>query len=457
MLRHLVPALVVAGLAACPDHPGPTGSTPAEFAPTPTPIGAAIGAPVEATIDAAGGSLTSADGVLRLVVPPSAVSAPTDFAIQVITNECYAHIGDGYRLTSTADAFAVPVELHFAYTDEDLESTEAAALGVAYQDADGFWRWQDAATLDEGQHEIVLPTQHFTDFSRTAGWKLVATRDSLPFGESTDVRLLRCVFLHDSGDEDQVSLLYDCDNGANQPPDSAFAVNNPVKPSTWAVNGAPGGTTGDGRVSLGSKDQTIYNAPDAEPTANPVAVSVETTTGLLVTHIYVGEPIWTGTSEVLVVYDSIGDFTRTVDTQATVTWRWDPLYNAYTPTGTVTYDVVGTYAQGYPPEICHVTAHYTGPATEGQLALLDLGDGTLTYFGGGYATNANVTESDSCEGDTTLPTILTWWPGFRPPASDPLAMGTVQVDDDGHPFIEQNVSFSSSGATQTNSYLFEQQ
>src|SRR5215471_3099429 len=52
-----------------------------------TKIGTPIGSPVIKTIDASGGSITSPDGVLKLTIPPGALSVATNISIQPVTNE----------------------------------------------------------------------------------------------------------------------------------------------------------------------------------------------------------------------------------------------------------------------------------------------------------------------------------------------------------------------------------
>ena len=66
-----------------------SGTNPIESdKPLVTLVGTPTGPAVTASIDASGGKLSSADGMLQLIVPAGAVSVATTFSIQPITNHC---------------------------------------------------------------------------------------------------------------------------------------------------------------------------------------------------------------------------------------------------------------------------------------------------------------------------------------------------------------------------------
>jgi len=104
-----------------------TGAVSTPPVPEATAVGVPTGDPVSVTIGPEGGTLVSADAILTLVIPADAVSTPTEFGIEPITNNCPASIGGAYRLTPDGATFATPVELHFTYTDEDTIGTVSAA------------------------------------------------------------------------------------------------------------------------------------------------------------------------------------------------------------------------------------------------------------------------------------------------------------------------------------------
>ena len=83
-----------------------------------TEIGAPMGAPVTATIGAAGGTLVSPDGVLSLEIPAGALAADTAVGIQPIAHLAPGGVGAGYELTPEGTTFAKPVTLRFKYTEQ---------------------------------------------------------------------------------------------------------------------------------------------------------------------------------------------------------------------------------------------------------------------------------------------------------------------------------------------------
>src|SRR5882724_5183128 len=79
---------------ACKKGSSPsTGSGSDNPTPAITTIGTPVGNPVTGNIDASGGSLTSADGKLGLVIPPGALSASTAISIQAVTNTAPGGVG----------------------------------------------------------------------------------------------------------------------------------------------------------------------------------------------------------------------------------------------------------------------------------------------------------------------------------------------------------------------------
>ncbi|HSN89607.1 MAG TPA: hypothetical protein VLS93_00125, partial [Anaeromyxobacteraceae bacterium] len=67
-------------------------------------------------IQPGGGYVTSADGRLTVSVPAGAISAPTDFTIQVITNTAPSGVGNAFRITTVPAGvvLAAPVAFVFA-------------------------------------------------------------------------------------------------------------------------------------------------------------------------------------------------------------------------------------------------------------------------------------------------------------------------------------------------------
>jgi hypothetical protein len=84
------------------------------------------------TIDAAGGSLTSADGRVTLDMPAGALSTATTVSIQPITNTTPNGLALNYRLEPEGTTFAVPVSLtfHLSANRSKLMSRKTSPLRV---------------------------------------------------------------------------------------------------------------------------------------------------------------------------------------------------------------------------------------------------------------------------------------------------------------------------------------
>jgi hypothetical protein len=410
-----------------------TETPPQTIEAQPTPVGMPTGEPVTATIGPEGGTLVSEDGVLTLVVPAGAVTEPTEFGIQPITNESFGGIGGAYRLTPDGATFAQPVELRFTYTDAEIEGIASSALGVAFQTAEGFWEWQGARTVDPTRHEITLPTDHFTDYSRVPGYRIRADRLQLELNGSTTVRVQGCL----AGDAYNLAsngFMVPCFNleGEIYGP---IATEN-IDVMSWSVNGTPGGGTESGLILDKDATKATYQAPGAVPAANPVAVSVNNKQGeILVVNIQIGTATWTGFGEVTIEYVGTAPNTSSLTTtRANVTWTYDPTMGYFIPEGTVTYTENGSYDSK--PTPCTVTAEYEGPV--GAMSSLQFVDDDT--YGGAGATIVTIPRTDSCSGTTMFPMVLNWWPSQMadlepdgtiqetcPPPGTPMAGGCVSM------------------------------
>ncbi len=274
---------------------------------TPLPAITGVGTPdgqaASASIGVSGGALTSPDGGLTLSVPPGAVAGAVNFTIQPITNQAPGGIGSAYRLTPDGQTFAVPASITFHYGDQDLAGSAAGALAIAYQDNQHFWRSPISAVLDEANKTLTVSTSHLTDWSKLLGWQLDPATASVSVGKTKLLTLIACVQI-DVGDE--LSTL-----SGKCFPDPEF-----VDLYHWAVNGAPGGTTGTGTVRATSDTSATFTAPGTRPTPSEVTVSAEIydaeRTVLLISKLTIVEDQWRGTTSSSLVDESISGTTELV-------------------------------------------------------------------------------------------------------------------------------------------------
>lgn len=289
-----------------------------------TSPGTANGAPATGTIGAAGGSLTSADGLLKIEVPAGALSADTEITIQSITNTAWGGVGNGYRLTPDGLTFASPVSLVFDARADLLAGSAPAFLDCAVQDDEGYWYVLKNKTFDSGEGTLTCQTSHFTDYSLIEGVQIRPAAATVGAGEQVALSIQYCHREPIEGDDELVALVYTC--GDEILPLGTF--------TDWSVNGVIGGTGTYGTVVEGaSAHLATYTAPPEVPNPNTVAVSVQATyqntSELLVSNITIEEE-WVGTTTV--------DYTAFL-VNTTVTWKLlgkDGTRSHYYPTGSVT-------------------------------------------------------------------------------------------------------------------------
>lgn len=362
--------LAMVGLLACvacggedPAGPGDDGDDPVPKATAP---GTPDGAPTTALIGAAGGTLASSDGRFSIEVPPGALAADTEIAVQPITNTAWGGIGKGYRLTPDGLTFTRPIDVSFDVAPEDLSGSSAEFLGVAFQTGDGLWHSLNNSSYSEAEGALTAQTTHFTDFSQFAGLQLRPGSASVGTSGTVDLNVRYC---HGETGDELVSLVFSCDE--DLVPLGTF--------SGWSVNGIPGGNSSVGRVAELGGGRARYTAPAGVPQANPVAVSVATRvngrSGLLVCNVTVGGT-WFGTATV-----DRGHGERTV---ATVVWESAGTFQnieTFRAIGTVTYTPDQDYG-----ESCTFVSLTPNTATidsfDGHL-VIDHSTTPATFYGGG--------------------------------------------------------------------------
>jgi hypothetical protein len=235
-----------------------------------TPVGTAIGSPEQKTIGANGGSFTTADNRIKLEFPVGALNTQTTISIQRVTNNCPGGSGHVFRITPHNTNFNKPVKLSFSYSDSDYVASMPAAMTIAYQDADGYWRASENMVKDTVNKKVWVTTNHFSD------WALFKAVELVPY--STMVEPGKQIELG-------VITLADFKN------DSLIPLPDPIKKYTgivkeWHLAGA-------GTLEKEPYDNAIYTAPNAVPAVNPVVVSaVLNTSGswqfTLVSNIFIG-------------------------------------------------------------------------------------------------------------------------------------------------------------------------
>ncbi|WP_028604761.1 hypothetical protein [Ottowia thiooxydans] len=334
--------------------PAPAPGTPL---PAVTPVGAAQGTPTSASLNSAGGTVSSADGRLSLVVPEGALAALTTLTIQPISNGAPGRVGTGYRLMPEGVTFTKPVQLRFTYADVDTVGSSASALGVGVQQKDGTWQWQDG-TLDTAAKTVTTTTTHFSDWSLVKGYQLRPGSASVKTGASLALRLAFC-FGPPAGNGSGADVGYSCDNDDDTPAPFNWVVN-------WAVNGSPGGGASVGTVA-GNSTGATYTAPAKVPASNPVAVSAEIQNTrakvLVVSNVTITDTTPTYTGSISGTMTIAGGITTTIQSHGLRMVPIEVLPNdliKYSAQGTAT---VTTTIPGSPPTVFSETVPIASGST----------------------------------------------------------------------------------------------
>jgi hypothetical protein len=346
--------LITVALTACGGGGGdsaPPANPPAPTTPSATAVGTIDNTKIGngATIEAAtGGSITSVDSKITLTIPAGALAADTLINIFRITNTAHGGIGGGFRLEPDGQSFSTPVTLTFSYTDGDLDGSDPAMLGAAFQTATGFWQWLGTPVINTSNHTVSVTTTHFTDFSLVKGYQLQPASKTVRVNNTQALEVMFC-YPQSVAEDDPQPLAYACDSSSSQ-----TDVVAPMLITEWSVNGIPGGNSTVGTVT-GNGPTATYTAPSTKPVQNTVAVSAKVDLGgrgkqLVVSNITITETE-TYIGEILIGVNEGNAFTQMqIDGTIDVTFTLDSIVGdskIYLPTGslTATFAPVGCVAQ----------------------------------------------------------------------------------------------------------------
>ena len=394
------------------------------YVPTYTPAakGDPQGTATTQMIDAAGGSITSADGRITLDIPAGALASATTVSIQPITNTTPNGIGIGYRLEPEGTTFAAPATLTF-----HLSATEALALAstfVTTQHADGLWYAQPNQQRDSSAQTVGVTTTHFSDWSLAETLRLDPPEQRVRINDVVTFKA-EILMVNEEGDE-----LANPDPNAD---DVALPMPTPLdnhyfadSKMIWAVNNIERGTAQYGYVDdffyPGS-----YTAPHEEPTPNPVTITLTIQLGTAkviapgLADIYAQE-IWTGNTDITQIdgtqIHAEVTFVQKPDSSASVN-----VLHFVVQSGVVTIKIPLTSGSGCAQSIVP-DAHTIAPAN----ASFEGGDGSMsvtydvvsgpedgTVQGGGTTAWPAVLTEVCSNGTLTLDTTeaAQWWP-FNP-------------------------------------------
>lgn len=221
-----------------------------------TPVGTPEADPaISKTIGAAGGSIVSNDGRIKIIIPAGALTSDQQISIQSISNHNPLGLKQAFRLMPHNVQFNKAVSVQFRYNDDDVAHTIPEALGVAYQDSKGIWQARGGMVLDKTNKTVTVITTHFSDWSLFESISLFIKQPVVPVNGTTELE----VFTTDD-------LLVPLDAGKEVP----IGKKQPVAAKyvqEWKLNGA-GVLSSNGALAN-------YKAPANIPANNPVTVTIK--------------------------------------------------------------------------------------------------------------------------------------------------------------------------------------
>ena len=225
-----------------------------------TEIGKPDGEKTEIKIGKDGGSITSSDGKMKLIIPAGAVSKKTTFSIQPATNLMPNGNGKTYQMEPSGIIFQMPLQIIFYYTDAETKGNSPELLSIAMQDDKGQWSAPNKITIDTVAKIITAEILHFSSYVLYAVASMYPESARLKVNGSLRLRITNIININDGVDAPFLATK-----------------NNYKSADEWSVNGILKGNSDVGLVSISERYTAIFKAPAKVPSQNPVAVSVQET------------------------------------------------------------------------------------------------------------------------------------------------------------------------------------
>lgn len=248
-------------LTACkPQQQDVVEPTPPIEQPTPTNPTTSVGQPqgssTSQVIGPEGGSISTTDGIVQLVIPAGALTKATTLTIQPISNYAPNGVGLAYRFLPDGTQFARPAILTIRYEGASVAVNDPDMLRMAYQKTDQRWQEVPDVQVDTINRKITVPMPHFSDWSAYEIAKLelidlAAGQDHLDLGASTTLEVKQ-------------SLLEPLTNSNKQ------TLRIDYSQMKWSVLGG----SGNGQIKA-TKEKATYTAPANYPAQNPITVIAE--------------------------------------------------------------------------------------------------------------------------------------------------------------------------------------
>jgi hypothetical protein len=162
---------------------GPSATLP----PAPTPTGQVVAGSSSMVADASGGLVATPGGTLLVTLPAGAVASPTTIKITPIANMARGAAGPAFRLEPEGTVFAVPVTLTFKAPASYAPGTSIADVGVATQDASGFWHEVTPVTRNAGANTVSVTTTHFSDWALTLAMDTAAAEGPITLVQTVGI------------------------------------------------------------------------------------------------------------------------------------------------------------------------------------------------------------------------------------------------------------------------------
>jgi hypothetical protein len=213
-----------------------------------------------------GGTVSSVDGKMKLIVPQGALTQPTTISIQPVSNLSATGIGNAYDCEPSGLQFLVPATAVFNYSDSEINKNNPALQDLGWLDKQGEWHALEKISIDSINKTISGNVMHFSEFTRKFIFEVSQPNENLHVNKTTSKVRFSGLIPDKYGDikTNRTEVI------------NNFFENERYR---WYVNGIENGDAVNGKISFkGFTPHGMianYTAPPSIPADNPVKITVE--------------------------------------------------------------------------------------------------------------------------------------------------------------------------------------
>ena len=293
----LVFEILFCSISACTNHTtiDPTSPENAQKGDV-TGLGQPTGTAITKLLGPVGGTLSTDDGKIQLVIPAGALTEAVNISLQPITNETPNGLGIAYRILPADVKLAKPATLITQYSETELAGNALSTIGLACQHPDKIWYSAVGQAVDATKRQLSVPVTRFGDWSSYCQFVLQLKNQTdvnvAYYGESLGLEVRQIIPVSAQNEDPlRIRILQTADKNSYE----------------WSLDG-------HGKL-IANQANVLFTAPNYHPYQNPVTVVATVTPANSTQKIILKQDIFVGAGYIRYTFNGQSTYCTTVSLQ----------------------------------------------------------------------------------------------------------------------------------------------